>query len=261
MKSKLKFLSAGLLCLSGQSFAADWHYDKLGADWQGLCETGKRQSPVNIVTNDVQPSDFIANGSYHGDRLEAFNNGHTVQFNPESHKISLVDKQSGQLETYQLIQFHLHNGSEHTIDGKRHDLEAHFVHANESFLAGVPGGRLAVVGVFLSQSSGRILKDKPWNKLLSDLPGNKGEKGYHSADIKALLPNATSNAVYTYDGSLTTPGCNEVVNWIVLEEPLKISKKAVEAYAKSQKGHETYRVTQPLHGRKVSKGKLNFSQH
>lgn len=34
-------------------------------------------------------------------------------------------------------------------------------------------------------------------------------------------------AYYTYEGSLTTPGCNEVVTWIVFTEPVSFSPEQV----------------------------------
>lgn len=41
---------------------------------------------------------------------------------------------------YKLKQFHWHSPSEHTIDGKKYDLEAHLVHET-------PQGQTAVVGI------------------------------------------------------------------------------------------------------------------
>jgi len=32
---------------------------------------------------------------------------------------------------FNALQFHFHTGSEHTIDGKRHDFEMHIVHTAE----------------------------------------------------------------------------------------------------------------------------------
>ncbi len=29
---------------------------------------------------------------------------------------------------------------------------------------------------------------------------------------------------YFYDGSLTTPGCDQIINWMVMENPLSMSK-------------------------------------
>ena len=38
------------------------------------------------------------------------------------------------------------------------------------------------------------------------------------------IDNGNINGYYHYDGSFTTPGCDEVVNWIVFKNPLLMSK-------------------------------------
>lgn len=47
---------------------------------------------------------------------------------------------------------------------------------------------------------------------------------YHA--INDLLPNDRTK-FYTYSGSLTTPPCYEVVNWIVMHERVYINAKQV----------------------------------
>ena len=42
----------------------------------------------------------------------------------------------------------------------------------------------------------------------------------------SLLPEDTS-VYYTYAGSLTSPPCNECVNWVVLSDTTKLSRKQV----------------------------------
>ena len=42
--------------------------------------------------------------------------------------------------------------------------------------------------------------------------------------------DAKGPVYYYYKGSLTTPGCNEVVNWIVLEKTVPISESQVRIY-------------------------------
>ena len=54
-------------------------------------------------------------------------------------------------QTYSGLQFHFHHGSEHTIDGKRHDLEMHTVHiANDAQRAKDSGFGFAALGVLFS---------------------------------------------------------------------------------------------------------------
>lgn len=257
IKNCSKLIFTGLLTLSCTTNAADWNYDKLGKDWSGTCKNGKLQSPIDIQAAKVVKSARKATASYHPNMMEAVNNGHTVQFNPQSHGIDLVDRASGKKETFTLVQMHIHNGSEHTLDGKRYDLEAHFVHANTAFLAGEPDGRLAVVGVFLQ--GGKDNQSKAWNKLLQKLPGKKGEHDFRPADMTSLLTSSNNHDIYTYNGSLTTPGCSEVVNWMVITQPVAISTAAVASFAKSQQDHKTYRLPQPLNGRTVELGKFDWA--
>ena len=61
---------------------------------------------------------------------------------------------------------------------------------------------------------------------------------------------------YRYDGSLTTPPCYESVIWTVLQKPLKISLKQLNAFHQLQDGHNrsmknTYRPVHPLGARKL----------
>lgn len=45
--------------------------------------------------------------------------------------------------------------------------------------------------------------------------------------VNNFLPKNRSK-FYTYEGSLTTPDCNENVGWIVFEEPILINKDQVK---------------------------------
>lgn len=47
--------------------------------------------------------------------------------------------------------------------------------------------------------------------------------------LKGLLPSNTKEFT-RYDGSLTTPGCSEVVTWTVFKKPITISQTQVTGY-------------------------------
>ena len=54
----------------------------------------------------------------------------------------------------------------------------------------------------------------------------------------ALLPDTRD--FFTYEGSLTTPPCSEVVTWLVLREPLKISEREVRCFHRNDQSHHEW---------------------
>lgn len=63
--------------------------------------------------------------------------------------------------------------------------------------------------------------------------------------------------VFRYKGSLTTPGCNEQVNWFVAQEPVLISPSDTQAFRSLLDKEEfelsgNFRPIQQLHDRNVT---------
>ena len=117
------------------------------------CSQGKTQSPIDIKgaqSEELSPIDF----SYFGIKTaKVLNNGHTLQVNyANGSMISINGKE------YDLVQFHFHAPSEHTIDGKPADMELHFVHKNGD-------GKLAVVGVLMKKGAENETIAKLWANL------------------------------------------------------------------------------------------------
>ena len=106
-----------------------WSYDD-PQDWGAdntarACSIGGEQSPIDLtgaVRAEIEPPAL----SWRAEAFGVVNNGHTIQANasPGSFATSAGRK-------YELLQFHFHAPSEHTLDGKRSAMEAHFVHGAE----------------------------------------------------------------------------------------------------------------------------------
>ncbi|KAL3662238.1 hypothetical protein V7S43_012569 [Phytophthora oleae] len=149
-----------------------------------------------------------------------------------------------------MAQFHLHAPSEHTLNGKSMDGEVHFVHSN------APGSALMVVGVFLQVVNGRT---DPF--MLSVLDGMDNVSA-SMGDVISLgsyskLVNTNANRLYNYPGSLTTPGCDEIVDWWVVQKPISVSPKDFTRLQTQLKklpatdNGKNVRPVMPLKGRKV----------
>jgi carbonic anhydrase len=223
--------------------APHWSYDGATSPshWGALksgnpeCAKGMSQSPIDI---DIKSSDMGKiedpyRFQYRDSRVKVVNNGHAIQANLESKS----DKLDYQHDVYVLQQFHFHSPSEHTVDGQHFPMEMHLVHADAK-------GHLTVVGVFIKEGA----ENKTLAKMFARLPkGEKAKAEVMNVQVEKLLP--ASHHAYVYTGSLTTPPCSEHVNWIVMRDPLTMSKNQIAAFEKLYDHND--RPTQPLNGRKV----------
>ncbi len=228
-----------------------WHYegDEGPEHWGTIsatfasCQSGRAQSPIDIVaparraTSDAIVLKLAPTSLrivHHDHVADAVNNGHTVQVN-----YSEGDTLSVGGSAYQLVQYHFHAPSEHTVNGTQFPMEMHLVHRNAE-------GQLAVIGVLIVEGAHNAAFDPIW----ANLPVTKGVENHLEhvkVDVDALLP--TARTTYRYDGSLTTPPCSEGVKWFVMTTPIALSKVQIGAFTTLFHGNN--RPVQPLNGRFV----------
>ncbi|XP_071944106.1 carbonic anhydrase 1-like [Antedon mediterranea] len=206
--------------------------------------SGKSQSPIEFSSRSTTYKSFdplfITNlVPVHHVEMYLNNDGHSLMVKMNgSEEIS----GAGLGNTYLAEQFHFHwgnndsVGSEHLIDGRQYPAELHIVHYDvdrfNSIAEAVSQPRgLAVLGFFFE-----IDGDKTNNAfqylvdLIKDVPYKGNSIRFpRPFDVKTLFPKSLSQ-YFRYDGSLTTPDCHESVVWTVFNEPIKISKKQVEAF-------------------------------
>lgn len=208
-------------------------------NWADLCPSfsdcnGPAQSPIDITRavsdKTLEPIQF----DYYPTTTNIINNGHTIQFNVKKGNMISVNHKD-----YELIQFHFHAKSEHTIGGKHYPLEIHFVHKYGD-------DDLVVIGVLLTEGSEnklltKYLKKFPKEPHTSFRSGNKFE-------LTDILPN--NRSYFHYSGSLTTPPCSEIVNWYVMRTAITASQNQIKMLSKML--HHNYRPTMPLNGRIIS---------
>jgi len=192
------------------------HWGELAAEYK-MCGMGAEQSPIDLtVTENVTESSLEL--SYAVSGLDEVNNGHTIKFNYAPGSYLTVDG-----TRYELLQFHFHAPSEHTVDGTHRPIEFHLVHKSEE-------GQLAVIGVMVKEGS----ENTAFAEVIANLAYNSGEtvkKSEVVIDMNTLLPSREK--FFHYTGSLTTPPCSEKVEWFVLEEPVEFSKAQIAAFEKA----------------------------
>ncbi|KAK8584574.1 hypothetical protein V6N13_138532 [Hibiscus sabdariffa] len=112
-------------------------WGEIHADW-GACSNGTMQSPIDMSSERVSIVSHLGRlrRSYKPTNAVLRNRGHDMMLRWEG--------EAGAIEIngteYALSQCHWHSPSEHTINGRRYDLELHLVHESAD-------GKVAVVGI------------------------------------------------------------------------------------------------------------------
>ena len=218
----------------------DWC--SVSSDYAKCCE-GTEQSPINVMTGVAQFAKHLPQLKFRypgNTSVSVIHNGHSVQAN--------VPAGAGTLNfggmSFNLLQFHFHTPSEHTVDGQHAPIEMHLVHKTAD------GTATAVIAVFIVPGA----ENKELEKIWSVLPEEEGEQ----ADVPAfhlhkLLPHRTTT--YRYMGSLTTPPCSEGIYWNLMSTPITMSPAQIAQFQAVFSGIDfpngNARPVQPLQGREI----------
>lgn len=200
------------------------------------CAAGRQQSPVDI-TGATRPHTDQLRFNYIPSVLNLVNTGHTLQVNYDPGSYLTIGG-----KRYDLLQFHFHSPSEHTIHGQSYDLETHLVHRS--------GDRqLTVVAVLMAVGEENATIQTLWDNLPSEKGIDTALRGV-TIDVQAWIP--PKMAYYVYSGSLTTPPCSEGVQWIILRTPLPVSAAQVRTFTAIFP--RSTRPVQPLNDRVLFEG-------
>ena len=221
----------------------EWGYDGPGGpeNWAflsaefALCADGPQQSPIDITgyeKGDVGPIAV----SYGGDSTAVRNDGKLVH----------VDYGPGNTfnagrRTFELRSAHLHSPSEHRIDGVSFAAELHLVHEGAD-------GDLAVVGLLF-----RLGEPSPIVQGILDAAPAAGAAVTGGVTVNAGVYAPEGPGYYRYDGSKTTPPCDEPVDWYVMRELKTISPEQVDGLL-ALSGGPNNRPVQPRGDRRIIAG-------
>ena len=216
--------AACLLAYPAQAFAGQatgWSYEgHLGQQSWGVlspdfraCSQGEQQSPIDLA-NPIETELADIQLYWNAADWLVVNSGHGIELQGRDPGFALIDGARWELEG-----IHFHAPSEHTVNGVRFAMEAHFVHRNEA-------GDLAVIGVLI-RGGGR---NDSFDAIMADAPIHAGDEPGRLGPMSLAGLVTDIDDIMRYQGSLTTPPCSQNVMWTVLTDPLVVSDAAILAF-------------------------------
>jgi len=205
------------------------------------CSRGRMQSPIDLSNARPERSLGFLNYSYRPAQATIVNRGHDIAVMFKGDAGSLVINGTA----YHLRQLHWHTPSEHTVGGRRYDMELHLVHESAA-------NKAAVIGVLYKVGHpDRFLQTlEPAIRLIKETRDREVPIGV----VDPSGARATGSVYYRYMGSLTTPPCTEGVVWTVFQKARHVAKYQLELLrdAVDDGNRENARPLQDVNGRDIS---------
>ena len=163
---------------------------------------------------------------------------------------------------WEVLEFHFHHKSEHTIEGVHYDLEMHIVHVNKDkhSKAGANKPFATAMGFIFDTTKGATVDadteaaiDGFFDSLKLD-SGKKQDLG--EIKLANMMKYADLQNRWAYKGSLTTPPCTKTVYFNVLRKVWPLKQKHLDQFKALMKNHANgqffgsadgnHRVVQPV---------------
>ncbi|KAF7990320.1 hypothetical protein HCN44_000125 [Aphidius gifuensis] len=258
---------------SNASNSSGWDYQHPDM-WKDMFPkdcAGSKQSPIDITFGDdmvtKQTMEFIWNNYQNPpENMTLTNNGHSVQLDVQwkmNHWIPYLSVEEDSPEyVFSNLHFHwgAHNteGSEHTINGHGLPLEVHMVHFKREYKTIVNASNyqdgIMVIASFYnvtSKNSTAIQDIINAAEKVRDEGSSAHIDNFLLSDFEVLRDTPSW---VSYNGSLTTPRCLEVVTWFLALKPYDMTEDQIKKIRSLKLSHgddHDNRPTQPLNGRKI----------
>jgi len=269
-------------------------------DWKkywGMCDAdieGASQSPINIDTTQVPIAHAgVLPVTFQSAACDTFvrNIGSTLSVMPSDPSKCTVGFTTASGTKYKFFEAHLHwhkyynhRGTEHKVDGQGEAVEAQLIHYDSKFAsidqAFQDGevGNIAVLAVRYTVaptaenatevlSLNQVIVDPFDQTQYMDLSMN-GKANIGQFSPYDLIGNAlprTNLPMFQYNGSLTTPSCDAITSWYIVQQTVMLSqsqmhqlrffehvnKSAAENNLLGFEINDNIRPVVPLNGRRV----------
>jgi carbonic anhydrase len=205
--------------------------------WESVCNTGHMQTPIDITKSEKVPVPLLPplEFSYQPADLDVVNDCNNYEIKarfPENQWLKVARK------PYRLSELHFHEPGENAVDGRRPPMVIQLVHLSpeSTFL-------IIEVPVVVGRANPAI------KTLWEHIPEGGRERVMEGVKINAMDLLPADHGFYRFPGSLTTPICNEGVQWYLMKNPIEMSEAQIAEYRKHY--HNTARPLQPLNNRPV----------
>jgi len=235
--------STTMVCAGGYANPVHWSYSgKSAPEYWGdlsseyaLCKTGKNQSPIHIRTHDAYDIDLEPLVFSYYAKSTHVSQDHGLKVTIDPGNFMVIDDIK-----FKLKSLNFHAPSETVIDGRSFPLEIHFMHVANN-------GERAILTVLFEYGQSNELLDRIFYKAPA-LPNIETPLVLTPKEIMELIPK--NRDYFRYNGSLTTPPCSEGVRWIVLKQPMTLSKSQMRRF-KELIPYNNNRPLQPIHARTI----------
>jgi len=222
---------------TGATGPANW------GQFSPICTSGQNQSPINIVSASAATggsSPILISQWYDQPSSMTFSNDGTkisIKFLWASNLVPELYVLGNTVTLYQFVEMQFHgsqtnnSGSEHTIDGTSYDMEVQLVFSKvnltQTQALNTPGG-YAIVSKFFTANTNiqaATVQADTWSILLQFVtqPGSTFTTSFPWVNSFGDIFGNIFFTYYTYNGSFTQPGCQEVVTWIVGATPVQVA--------------------------------------
>jgi carbonic anhydrase len=213
--------------------AVAWNYAMLGQDWDGTCQTGERQSPINIATGDCE----VLDNNY---RLEIYyfgkttsrvmaNSGNLIYMEGDFGYIVVIDNDGNERKFLsEWIEFHM--PSEHWFDDYPADMELQVFHRIEDSYSTTDFPTRAVVSVPIRPGDESFFMNSVDVYNLPSAGQNNSLDYPYTINLMSIMTQ--DDEYFFYKGSLNKPTCDEDVLWFVFESQAWVSLSQMENFKK-----------------------------
>jgi carbonic anhydrase len=182
------------------------------------CSTGTIQSPIRVADSVVESRLPLVKVPTHAvaSTFKIQNTGHDLKVK----ELNPPWRLEWGTRTATLDQFHVHVKAEHFMGTTQYDAEIHFVFKDDH-----DPDALIVLTTWVKKGG----SNSALAKVAADKPASCATSNRSTQTIKFDDFPADWSNYYDYHGSLTTPGCDENVNFIIATAPITASASEIDA--------------------------------